>query len=247
MSTNLLGHHRRLLEAAVGSLGLTSEWVEAASLDDVDIAFSCGLPISLHPDEWTVAVAPVAASPAYGGGAVYFTSYVVARDHPAREFRDLAGAVLLMNEPVSHSGYAAVQADLASRGLELGFFGGHHFTGGHMLSLDAVVKGNGEAAAIDSLALEAVLVERPEIAALVRVVATSAPWPAPPLAIRRSLGSELRARIRDLMTALPEGGGVPGIERFQAVDDDTYRVLADNWRQVVPHDEIVPADGPGAG
>ncbi len=247
MSTNLVAHHRRVLEGVAGRLGLDARWVEAASLHDVDLAFSCGLPISVRPEEWTVAVAPVAADPGYGGRPVYFTTFVVRHDHPARTFEDLAGSHLLMNEPVSHSGYAAVLDHLADRCLDLGFFGGHRFSGGHVLSLEAVLAGSEEVAALDSLALDGVIADRPEVADLIRIVDRSQAWPAPPLALRRNLGFELRDRLRHAVTHLPNGGGIPGIDRFEAVDDDGYRVLADNWRRLVPHDEIVPADGPDAG
>jgi hypothetical protein len=240
MSMNLVDHHRRIAEDLAGRTGLDIRWEPHRQLAEVDLAFSCGLPLA-RAGEWTMLVAPVGSGPGYRGRPVYFTYFVVALDHPARRFEDLAGTRLVMNEPASHSGFAAVLAELDSRRLDLGFFGGHRFSGGHQSSVEAVAGGSGEVAAVDSLMFDAFVEQRPELADQLRVAATGAAWPAPPLAVRSSLADRLGDIIsRDITGNQPS---VPGVSHFVTVDSAGYSTLADNWRRLVPPGGIVSSGG----
>jgi ABC-type phosphate/phosphonate transport system substrate-binding protein len=240
MSLNLVDHHRRIAEDLGRRTGIDIRWEPGRPLAEVDLAFSCGLPLARSGD-WTMLVAPVGAGSAYAGRPVYFTYFVVARDHPARRFEELAGTGLVMNEPVSHSGFAAVLAELASRRIDLGFFGGHRFSGGHQSSVGAVADGSGEVAAVDSLMFDALVEQQPELADRVRVAATGVAWPAPPLAVRSSLLDRVGEIIaEDIVGHQPS---VPGVSHFATVDSARYSVMADNWRRVVPTGGIVSSGG----
>jgi ABC-type phosphate/phosphonate transport system substrate-binding protein len=240
MSLNLVDHHRRVAEDLAGRTGIEIRWEPGRSLSEVDLAFSCGLPLA-RAGGWRMLVAPVGAGPGYGGQPVYFTYFLVAPDHPAHRFEDLAGTPLVMNEPASHSGFAAVLAELASRRLDLGFFGGHRFSGSHQSSVEAVAGGSGEVAAVDSLMFDGLVELRPELAGLVRVAASGMAWPAPPLALRASLTDRLGDTI--VQAIIDHQPAVPGVSRFVAVDSATYSVLADNWSRVVPSGGIVSSGG----
>lgn len=240
MSMNLVDHHRRIVEALARRTGIDIRWEQGRPLAEVDLAFSCGLPLARSGD-WTMLVAPVGTGPGYAGRPVYFTYFVVALDHPALRFEDLAGTELVMNEAGSHSGFAAVLAELAARRLDLSFFGGHRFSGGHQSSVEAVAGGSGEVAAVDSLMFDSLVEQRPELADQVRVAATGTAWPAPPLALRSSLAERLGEIIsEDIMEHQPS---VPGVSHFVTVDSARYSVLADNWRRVVPPGGVVSSGG----
>ncbi len=163
----------------------------------------------------------------YLGMPVYFTDLVVDSDHPAEAFSDLAGVPLVMNEPVSHSGHASVRYELRRRGLDLDFFGGHRFSGGHIRSLQAVMDGSGEVAALDSVMFDSVKGADPDVSRKVKTIASIGPWPTPPLAVRTSVGVDLVDAITRaaLLFDLP----VPGVDRLVQVDMDSYLPLAENW------------------
>lgn len=240
MSLNLVDHHRRIAGDLGRRTGIDIRWEPGRPLAEVDLAFSCGLPLA-RSGEWTMLVAPVGAGPAYAGRPVYFTFFVVARDHPAHRFEELAGTGLVMNEAVSHSGFAAVLAELASRRIDLAFFGGHRFSGSHQASVEAVAGGSGEVAAVDSLMFDALVEVQPDLAGRVRVAATGAAWPAPPLAVRSSYPAEMGEIIAaDIVVHQPS---VPGVSHFATVDTAAYSVMADNWRRVVPPGGIVSSGG----
>lgn len=227
MSDNLVAEHRRFVERLGDSIGFGVDWRDGGGLDDVDIVWSCGLPLSLRPDEWTPLVAPVMSSARYQSRPVYFTDLVVATDHPARSFEELAGVALVMNEPASHSGYASVMFELRRRELGLDFFGSHRFSGAHLRSLEAVLGGSREVAALDSVMFDSIRSGSQELEQAARVVASIGPWPTPPLAVRTAVGAPLRNSIAQ--TALGLDLEVPGCERLVAVNAAAYRPLAANW------------------
>jgi ABC-type phosphate/phosphonate transport system substrate-binding protein len=132
---------------------------------DADLAFICGWPYALRHDrpepQVELLCAPVMAGPRYGGRPVYFTDVIVRRDHPARSFTDLRGAVWAYNDTGSHSGYNVTRHHLLQLGETHGYFGRVVDAGTHQGSIQMVLDGTIDASGIDSTVLETELARRP--------------------------------------------------------------------------------------
>jgi len=180
--------------------------------------------------------APVMRGLRYGGRAIYFSDVVVRRDLPANSFEALAGARFAVNEPTSHSGYGIVRYALAHHGYDGSFFGAVIESGAHERSLELILNGEADAAAIDSTVLETELRGRPRLAEKLRVVATLGPSPSPPLVASRLASTTLRAAVVDALLRMPQDPfGVKVLENahvagFAAVADTDYEPIREMAR-----------------
>jgi phosphonate transport system substrate-binding protein len=147
--------------------------------------------------------APVMSGRRYGGRPIYFSDVVVRSDLPANSFDELKGACFAVNEPTSQSGYGIVRYALAKQGSDGSFFRGVIESGSHERSLELILNGQADAAAIDSTVLETELRRRPRLVHKLRVVATLGPSPIPPLVASRMATATLRAAVLDALLRMP--------------------------------------------
>src|SRR5712692_6501628 len=120
----------------------------------IDVAFICGLPYVRMASQDTCPVellaAPVLMGERYLHKPVYFSDVIVRSDSPLTSFDDLGGCVWAYNERISHSGCNLVCYSLLERGKSPGYFGKTVKSGSHLRSLEMVLEGEADAAAIDS-------------------------------------------------------------------------------------------------
>ncbi|MEM8631420.1 MAG: PhnD/SsuA/transferrin family substrate-binding protein [Pseudomonadota bacterium] len=139
---------------------------------DLFLSQTCGLPFraELHKDLALVAT-PVHDLP--GCPAGYYRSVLVARRTDTREdLHAFRGARLALNDPLSQSGWAAVE----SAGVG---FGSGRLTGSHSLSARAVAEGLADIAAIDAVSWAGI--SRWDVwASDLRIIAETEPTPALP-------------------------------------------------------------------
>lgn len=202
---------------------LSSKWgISAESVEDIpwqeryvqvqdgriDIAWICGsyyTQLAAGPDPVVeLLAAPIMNHTRYQGEPVYFSDVLVRQDSPFQTFADLRGAAFAYNEPGSFSGYWAMRYHLAQLGELEGYFGRLVQSGGHVNSLQMILDGEAETAAIDSMVLIAELQENPTLAPKFRVVETLGPNPIPPWVIRRTLPKAQKAQLRRALLALHE-------------------------------------------
>jgi len=220
-------------------------WQERERLFDlgsIHILWLCGLPYVHKADSWLeLLAAPVPQGLRYQGRPIYFSDVVVRRDCRFQKFFDLRGSTLAYNEPRSHSGFNVVRAYLAEFGFREGFFGAVLESGAHSVSLDLVMSGRVDAAAIDSTVLEWFTVRRRELADELRVIETIGPSPVPPWVISRRVPEGLRRKLRTLLLGMhgePFGRVMldqAGLDRFVEASDgdyDSIRTLAMKAREV---------------
>jgi phosphonate transport system substrate-binding protein len=242
---NALPFYRSLVDYLAGALRISVRLVEdvpwqqrAAMLrrGEAHLGVVCGLQYVLWRSDLELVAAPVMLGERYGGLPVYFSDVVVRRGSAVGRFEHLAGACFAVNEPTSHSGYGVVRSTLAQRGLGSGFFGEVVESGAHESSLALLLRGEVDAASIDSTVLETELRRRPSLADDVRVVETLGPSPIPPLVASAGLPLELReACARALLAWAPAGGAASAVARFVAVADADY----DEIRRMAPVGERV--------
>jgi phosphonate transport system substrate-binding protein len=199
---------------------------------EIEILWLCGLPYvdkidSLRANMELLAM-PVPVGERYQDQPIYFSDVTVRRESRFESFSQLRGAGWAFNEPRSHSGYNVVRAHLAELGLRHGFFGEIVESGAHSASVEMILSGRVDGAAIDSTVLGWLLSQRPELAREIRVIETIGPSPIPPWVIskevpekrRRELGTLLLDMHQDAFgrTILERGG----LRRFVVTQDGDY-------------------------
>jgi phosphonate transport system substrate-binding protein len=247
LAANARPLYERIAEYLAGRLaapvelvgGTLAERRQRLDTGDADVAFICGWPYALRHDRAEPQVellcAPVMAGPRYGRRPVYFTDVIVRRDHPARDFADLRGAVWSYNDLGSHSGYNVTRHHLLQLGETRGYFGRVVDAGTHQGSIQMVLDGEIDASGIDCTVLETEIANRPEIGPALRTIATLGPSPIPPVVVARHVAPPLAARLRDLflgMAADPAGraalaeGRVATFVPMRDADYDPIRAMA---------------------
>ena len=162
------------------------------------------------------------------GQAVTFSDVVVRAGHPAGDFGDLAGAAWGYNDDCSLSGYFSALQKLAEIGCAWNYFGRCQRTGSHDASIEAILAGTIDAAAIDSTVLARARRERPELSQELRVVESWGPFPVQPIVVRSTLGPDWPARIAQTLLDLHtepcafDGLRALGLERCVPIDDQAY-------------------------
>jgi ABC-type phosphate/phosphonate transport system substrate-binding protein len=175
-----------------------------ASLDelwdrpDLGCAFMCGYPWSLRSNPPHLLAAPLPAPARYAGQPVYFTDFVVRADAPFRALEDTFGGRLAYSIDSSHSGYSAVRHHL------LGYRTRSHpalyrDTVGPLVTprrvLEAVVEGRADVGPLDSYLLDLWRLHQPGLVRDLRVIATTAPAPIPPLVASAGVDRDTCARL----------------------------------------------------
>jgi phosphonate transport system substrate-binding protein len=196
----------------------------------------CGLQYVRSEHTLRVLGAPVMRGRRYAGRPIYFSDVVVRADSPANSFDALKGARFAVNEPTSHSGYGIVRYALSEHGRDGSFFAEVIESGAHERSLELILNGQVDAAAIDSTVLETELRRRPRLADTLRVVATLGPSPSPPLVASRLTTTTLRAAVVDALLRMPRDPfGIKvlvdaRVARFAPVVDTDYEPIREMSR-----------------
>ena len=203
------------------------------SRGEADVGFMCAPSLfwlldSADPPVALLPAAPVFRDDRAPGAPVYFSELVVRADSPAASFIDLRGRSWAYNDPCSLSGYYNVLKRLAEMGEDGGFFGRTCCSGSHLNSVGMVVRGEVDAALIDSNVLRIELRSTPQLQRRLRVVETWGPFPIQPVVLRSGLHPELKNRLRAALLAIGEDSAVApalagfGLERFVPVTYEHY-------------------------
>ena len=206
----------------------------------VDIGFTCGLPYALGAGEpgcpFELLVAPVLIGERYQGRPIYFSDVIARPDSPFTSFENLRGCRWAYNQPESHSGWNVVCYSLLKRGKSPDYFGQLKQSGSHLRSLELVLSGQVDAAAIDSHVLDVFLSQNKDAA--LRVIDSFGPSSIPPLIVARGLDPSLKKGIQDALLAMHEDQSAAGslrvgaIARFVKVCDEGYDDLREMHRVV---------------
>ena len=220
-----------------GKVGYRTDLTIGQSIEDfaagrVDVGFLCGLPYVRLADSpgssVELLVAPVLLGERYQQKPVYFSDVIVRSDSSYSSFDDLGGCTWAYNQRTSHSGYNLVCASMLERGKTLHYFGRMIESGSHQRSLQLVLEGQADAAAIDSHVLDVALSQDKDLVLRLRVVAMLGPSSIPPVVVAKSLDNELKYRIREALLVMhydPDGARElheGRIDHFVAVRDADY-------------------------
>lgn len=222
-------------------LGLPTEYITAIPWQDrerlfdrgeIQLLWLCGLPYvhkaDLAESSMELLAVPVPAGERYQAKPVYFSDVVVRRHSPFQSFLDLRGAGWAYNEPRSHSGFNVVRAHLAELGKFTSFFGKVVEAGAHSRSLEMILGGEVDGAAIDSTVLEWFALQRFDLMDQIRVIATLGPSPIPPWVVSRHVAESQRRALHQVLGEMHlDPGGCEILAngrllRFSAARDRDY-------------------------
>ena len=208
----------------------------------IDVAFICGLPYVRMASQYNCPVellaAPVLIGKRYRHRPIYFSDVIVRNESPYTCFDDLRGCVWAYNERASHSGCNLVCYSLLERGKSPEYFGETVKSDSHLRSLEMVLEGEVDAAAIDSHLLDVLRSRDVKLATRLRVVDMLGPSSIPPVVVSKRVAKEIKCRIQQaLITMHLDDCGARGlreglIERFVVVVDEDYGDLRGMLRRV---------------
>ena len=208
----------------------------------LDVAFICGLPYVRMASQYNCPVellaAPVLIGKRYRHRPIYFSDVIVRNESPFTCFDDLRGCVWAYNERASHSGCNLVCYSLLERGKSPEYFGETVKSDSHLRSLEMVLEGEVDAAAIDSHLLDVLRSRDVKLATRLRVVDMLGPSSIPPVVVSKRVAKEIKCRIQQaLITMHLDDCGARGlreglIERFVVVVDEDYGDLRGMLRRV---------------
>lgn len=165
------------------------------SAPDLLLAQACGFPmVHAWANRLQYLLTPRYAAPGCDGSS-YCSVIVVAVDSPVRCVEGLRGARCSINGRISHSGYNALRAHVAPLARNGSFFGSVTISGGHAQSLNDIVCGKSDVAAIDCVSYELFRRCRLETVSATRIVGWTARAPGLPYVTRIDAPPGLRERL----------------------------------------------------
>ncbi|HSL75910.1 MAG TPA: PhnD/SsuA/transferrin family substrate-binding protein [Candidatus Limnocylindrales bacterium] len=187
------------------------------------IVWMCGLETVLRQDDGRLAASIIGAPVFPGRTAPVYGSVIVASERYAGfAFMDLERRTLAINQPDSWSGHHALRVHLHGLGRPQARFARVVVTGSHDGSIDALIDGRADVAAIDDTVWTARIARDPAAAALC-VVDRTATWPAPPFSLTTIADAGLRAAIIEAIPTI----AVPGLAAVERASDADYAVFRD--------------------
>jgi phosphonate transport system substrate-binding protein len=240
LSPNLYKTHEYIANSIGEQLGYTTLFTlgDRHSLDSfaegqIHLGFMCGL-LYIHVAKQCacpleLVAAPVLVGKRYQGKPIYFSDVIVRRDSPYTSFDDLGGCVWAYNESASHSGWNIVCYSLLMQGKTPHYFGKTIETGSHQRSLQMVLEGRADGAAIDSHMLDVSFLQDSTLAAKIRVIATLGPSTIPPVVASKNLNPVLRDGIRSILVDMHHDPRAAAelrkgaIARFVPIADEHYQ------------------------
>lgn len=188
-----------------------------------DVGFVCAPSFRFLRDRSPIELLPlpVPLDERAAGRPVYFADVVVHAASPVRRFDELRGAVWGFNDRNSKSGWFSM---LERTGGEW-FFNRLVHAGSHLRSLDLVIAGEIDAAAIDSNTLALRRRLDPALSDQIRVLESWGPFPIQPVIVRS--GTAMKERIREALLTMHEPHAAAlaefGVARFAMGDEGVYR------------------------
>ena len=185
--SDTLGPTYRLIGKKLAqALDCEMKFVEGATLDDLrrddwHLGFLCGAPYASTQESLSIVATPVLAAPRYAMKPIYYSDIVVASDSSFARVDDLEGSRWCYNGTDSLSGYWAPVEDFARRGWTKETFQSITQSGSHRVSLENILEGRADAAAIDSHLLEVLMQQEERFRSGIKVIASLGPFPIQPL------------------------------------------------------------------
>ena len=200
-----------------------AHWLEPGLL----LSQACGYPLTTFLTGKVQLVGSFAyAAPGVQGMDCH--SQLICRASDARDALEaFASSSLAYNDTVSQSGYNALRALLASTRAPQPFFATAVQTGSHYRSIDAVLQGQADMAAIDAVSWALWQRDQPQHANKLRVFGQTAAYPGLPLITSLQTPPVLLAALRDSLQAVATGPAYAALRAPLLVNGFVVSTLAD--------------------
>jgi phosphonate transport system substrate-binding protein len=167
-----------------------------------DIAIVCTYPFIKGERDFGL---QVVAIPQINGEIAYQSVILVPAASPAKTLFDLRGKRFASADIISTTGWLFPAMLLMDAGENPNrFFGEHIITGSHDRSLQAVLDGFVDGAAVHGLVYSQIVAEDPSTLKKVRVLAKSMPFGIPPVVAHPNLDPELKKQILSVLLSMHE-------------------------------------------
>jgi phosphonate transport system substrate-binding protein len=232
-----LGHERVSLRVESRASGPQKGGECSSFAEEADVAFMCAPSFIWLRDLQPPPVELLGALPVFDdertqGKPLYFCDVVVRNDAPVHAFSELEGGSWAYNDACSLSGYYSLLNKLAESGADESFFGNILCSGSHLNSIEAVLGGEADAAAIDSNVLRIRFREAPALRNKLRVIESWGPYPLQPVVVSSALLPDLKQRLRAAFLSTEQDQQTRrtlkqfGLSRFVAADPEDYSLDA---------------------
>jgi ABC-type phosphate/phosphonate transport system substrate-binding protein len=243
VNTEVAASWRTLLEWVAARAGVACEVIDypapapLAKLwarPDLGCAFMCGFPLAHAQPAPRVLAAPVPLPERYRDAPVYCTDIVVRADSALYGLADTFGRRFAYTTEESQSGYEAPRRMLAPYARDRG---GALFaaTVGPLVTprrvVDAILSGEADAGPLDSYVHDLLRRHEPALATRLRVVASTAHTPIPPLVAAPAMPAAVAQRLTAALLAVADADALAPVRealllrRFDAVDARIYGSL----------------------
>jgi ABC-type phosphate/phosphonate transport system substrate-binding protein len=223
------------LELAPAGLSLDELWARA----DLGCVFMCGYPYALRTERPALLAAPVPSPPRFGDRPQYVSDFIVRTEAPYARLEDTFGGRIAYSTEHSQSGYNAARHHLLAyrspaRATLFAEVKGPYVR--QRAVIQAVLDGAADVAAIDGYAHDLLRRHDPALAGRLRVVATTAPAPSPPLVASPAMPADERQRLTGALLGAHRAPSLaPLLEdlllrRFEPVREGDFAALLDQQR-----------------
>ncbi len=198
---------------------------------DLLLGHTCGYPFmtKLYRTHEPVCVAEFDVE---GCDGIHYSSWIIAREnHPGRSLNDFSGSTATFNDRDSNSGMNVFRYEVSRVANGAPFFRQTLVSGSHLASIDNLVQGHADIAAIDAVTWHfARRRNQPGIPGT-RIIGQTVSTPGLPFVQSKQSGLDPACLIRALNTCLDE---IPGnirsflaIKRFSMIEAEAWRTVSE--------------------
>ncbi|MFQ5803441.1 MAG: phosphate/phosphite/phosphonate ABC transporter substrate-binding protein [Candidatus Methylomirabilales bacterium] len=160
------------------------------------------------------------AVPRYLGKAEYHSFIIVREESPIRQIRDLEGKRIALSDPLSNSGYFYPMFLVNQMGRDPNrFFSQMLFTYSHDSSMQAVLEGIADVAAVDSLIFDYELDHNRALGRSLRIVHKSPPFGINPIVASRTTPKGRVEAVKQILLAMDQDAEGRRILDLLRIDD----------------------------
>ena len=201
-----------------------------------DIALVCTYPFVRGEQDFGMEVLVV---PQVAGALGYSSLIVVPTSSEARSILDLRGRRFACADMMSNSGWLFPALWLKDQGEDPeSFFSEVLVAGSHDRSIQAVLSGYADGAAVHSLVYDKMVEDDPTILTRTKIIQESVSYGMPPFVVHPQMAADLKSRLREALLSMhekPEGRialSSIAIEKFVVANPamyDSVRRAVDQW------------------
>lgn len=203
---------------------------------------ACGYDVQIAHSTRLQLVATPAYSAAGCAGPLH-CSFVIVRDDADHEaLDDLRGCRCVINTPTSHSGMNVLRALVAPLHTSGRFFADVKHSGAHETSLQWILNGTADVAAIDCVTYALLAKHRPESLAGTRILCRTQQVPAPPFVTSVATSREVLRQLRRALAATMNDASLAEARAALLLDGVEYLPLA-AYRPIAELDALAEQHG----